>query len=156
LLLMGIELAFFWPYVERIRRSLPLLDLLGFVALGMTFWLFSSLQDNDPIIYHGADLAAALCFTALIAAVAHPRTLIGKAFGVTPLRWIGERSYGMYLWHWPIIVLLAPSGWWTGWKIILTQALVTVGVAALSYRFVEQPIRTQRLQKRLAKFDPRR
>ncbi len=40
LLLMGIELAFFWPYVERIRRSLPLLELLGWVALGITIWLF--------------------------------------------------------------------------------------------------------------------
>jgi peptidoglycan/LPS O-acetylase OafA/YrhL len=156
LLLMGIELAFLWPYAERVRRSLPLLDLLGFAALGITIWLFTSLQDYDPVIYHGGDLAAALCFAVLIGAVAHPRTLIGKAFGVAPLRWIGERSYGMYLWHWPIIVLLTPSGWWTGWKIILTQALLTAGVAALSYRFVEQPIRTQRVQKRLARFDARR
>ncbi len=156
LLLMGIELAFFWPYVERIRRALPLLDLLGFAALAITLWLFTSLQDYDPVFYRGGDLAAAFCFAVLIAAVAHPRTLIGKAFGVTPLRWVGERSYGMYLWHWPIIVLLAPSGWWTGWKIVLTQALLTVGVAALSYRFVEQPIRTQRVQKRIAKLDPPR
>jgi peptidoglycan/LPS O-acetylase OafA/YrhL len=156
LLLMGIELAFFWPYVERIRRSLPLLELLGFAALGITLWLFTSLQDYDAVIYQGGDLAAAFCFAVLIAAVAHPRTIIGKGFGVTPLRWIGERSYGIYLWHWPIIVLLAPSGWWTGWKIILAQGLVTVGIATLSYRFVEQPIRTQRVQKRIAKFDARR
>ena len=156
LLLMGIELAFFWPYVERVRRTLPILDLLGFAALGITIWLFATLPDYAAVIYRGGDLAAALCFAVLIGAVAHPRTLIGKAFGVTPLRWIGERSYGMYLWHWPIIVLLTPSGWWTGWKIILTQALLTAGVAALSYRFVEQPIRTQRVQKRIRRLDARR
>ena len=62
----------------------------------------------------------------------------------------------MYLWHWPIIVITPPSGWWTGWKIILTQALLTVVAAALSYRFVEQPIRTGRLQKRLAESGARR
>jgi hypothetical protein len=126
------------------------------VALGITFWLFASVHDYDSVIYRGGDLAVAVCFAVLIAAVAHPRTLIGKAFGVTPLRWVGERSYGMYLWHWPIIVLTTPRGWWTGWKIVLTQALLTVGVAALSYRFVEQPVRTQRLQKWLAKRGPRR
>ncbi len=86
------------------------------------------------------------CFAVLIAAVAHPRTLIGKAFGVTPLRWIGERSYGMYLWHWPIIVAHSPRVEFVDrLEVILTQAaLITVGAAALSYRFVEQPIRTGR------------
>ncbi len=156
LLLMGIELALLWPYIERIRRSLPLLELLGIAALGMTIWLFATIQDYDPVVYQGGDLAASFCFAVLIAAVAHPRTLIGKAFGVAPLRWVGERSYGMYLWHWPIIVLTPPSGWWTGAKIILVQALLTVAAAALSYRFVEQPIRTGRLQKRLAEVGARR
>jgi peptidoglycan/LPS O-acetylase OafA/YrhL len=156
LLLMGIELALVWPYIERLRRSLPLLELLGIAALGMTFWLFASIQDYDPVVYQGGDLAASFCFAVLIAAVAHPRTLLGKAFGVAPLRWVGERSYGMYLWHWPIVVLTPPGGWWSGAKIIVLQALLTVAAAALSYRFVEQPIRTGRAQKRLAEFGARR
>src|SRR5262249_28435724 len=103
LLLMGIELALLWPYVERIHRALPVLELLGVAALGITIWLFATVQDYDTIVYQGGDLAASFCFAVLIAAVAHPRTLIGKGFGVVPLRWVGERSYGMYLWHWPII-----------------------------------------------------
>ena len=156
LLLMGIELALVWPYVERIRRSLPVLELLGLAALGITIWLFATLQDYDPVVYQGGDLAASFCFAVLIAAVAHQKTVIGKAFGVAPLRWVGERSYGMYLWHWPIIVLTHPGGWWTGWKIVFSQAVLTVAAAALSYRFVEQPIRTGRLQKRLAELGAQR
>jgi peptidoglycan/LPS O-acetylase OafA/YrhL len=158
LLLMGIELALIWPYVERIRRGVPLLDLLGLVALGMSIWLFVTTLDFDPVIYRGGDLAAAFCFAVLIGAVAHPRSLIGKAFGVAPLRWIGERSYGIYLWHWPILALTRPGVdvRWNGAGLVIVQAALTVAAAALSYRFVEQPIRTGRLQKRLAGFDARR
>ncbi len=158
LLLMGIELALVWPYVERIKRALPLLELLGLAALGVTVYLFSTLQDFDPIVYRGGDLAAAFCFAVLIAAVAHPATRIGKSLGVAPLRWIGERSYGMYLWHWPIIALTRPGVdvSWTGPGLIAAQAALTVTAAALSFRFIEQPIRTGRLQRRLAEFQARR
>jgi peptidoglycan/LPS O-acetylase OafA/YrhL len=158
LLLMGILLALVWPYVERIRRSLPLLELLGLAALGMTVWLFFSLQYYDPTVYQGGDLAAAFCFAVLIAAVAHQGTRLGKALGVAPLRWIGERSYGMYLWHWPIIALTRPGVdvSWTGTKLIAAQAALTVAAAAISFRYVEQPIRTGRLQRRLAEIQARR
>jgi peptidoglycan/LPS O-acetylase OafA/YrhL len=158
LLLMGILLALWWPYVERVRRALPALELVGIAALGMTFWLFLTMHDYLPRIYQGGDLAASFCFAVLIAAVAHPRTLLGKAFGVAPLRWIGERSYGIYLWHWPIIALTRPGVdvSWSGPRLMAAQAVLTVAAAALSYRFVEQPIRTGRLQKRLAEFGTRR
>jgi peptidoglycan/LPS O-acetylase OafA/YrhL len=158
LLLMGIELALVWPYVERIRRSLPLLELLGLAALGITFWLFLTMQDFDPAIYRGGDLAASFCFAVLIAAVAHPATQIGKALGVAPLRWVGERSYGIYLWHWPIIALTRPGVdvSWTGPGLIAAQAALTVLAAALSFRFVEQPIRRGQLQRRLAELHARR
>ncbi len=159
LLLMGIELALVWPYVERIRRSIALLDLLGIVALGFTVWLFLSVHDYDySTIFQGGDLAASFCFAVLIAAVAHQRSLLGMAFGVAPLRWIGERSYGIYLWHWPILALTRPGldVRWSGAGLVVVQAALTVAAAALSYRFVEQPIRTGRLQKRLREVGPQR
>src|SRR5436309_12883932 len=101
LLLMGILLALVWPAIERMRRSLPLLELLGVAAVVASVLLCRQLHDFDPTIWHGGDLAAAFCFAVLIAAVAHPQTGIGQAFGVAPLRWVGERSYGIYLWHFP-------------------------------------------------------
>ncbi len=158
LLLMGILLALLWPYVERIRRSLPLLELLGVAALGTTIYLFWTVHDYYASIYQGGDLAASFCFAVLIAAVAHPATRLGKALGIAPLRWIGERSYGIYLWHWLIIAITRPGldVSWTGPRIIAAQAALTVIAAALSYRFVEQPIRTGSLQRRLAKFQARR
>jgi peptidoglycan/LPS O-acetylase OafA/YrhL len=152
LLLMGILLALVWPAFERLRRALPLLELLGVAALVATVLLFRQMQDFDPTLYRGGDLAAAFCFAVLVAAVAHPNTGLGKALGVAPLRWIGERSYGIYLWHWPVVALMRPGVdiSWTGPGLVVAQAAIVVTAAALSFRFIEQPIRTGSLQRRLA------
>jgi peptidoglycan/LPS O-acetylase OafA/YrhL len=152
LLLMGILLALVWPAIERLRRALPLLELLGIAAAVTTVLLFRQLHDFDPTIWHGGDLAAAFCFTVLIAAVAHPATGIGQALGVAPLRWVGERSYGIYLWHFPVVELMRPGVdiSWTGPGVVVAQAAIVLAAAELSYRCVEQPIRTGSLQRRLA------
>jgi hypothetical protein len=113
------------------------------------------MQDFNPTLFRGGDLAAAFCFAVLVAAVAHPKTGIGEALGVAPLRWVGERSYGIYLWHWPIIVLVAGVNARPSVGIVVGEAALVLAVAALSYKFVEQPIRTGSLQRRLAKH-PRR
>ncbi len=157
LLLMGILLALLWPAIERMRRSLPLLELFGVAALVASVLLFRQMQDFNPTLYRGGDLAAAFCFAVLIAAVAHPLTGLGQALGVAPLRWLGERSYGIYLWHWPVVELMRPGVDipWTGPGIVAAQAAIVLAAAALSYRFVEEPIRSGRLQRRLAQ-RPRR
>jgi peptidoglycan/LPS O-acetylase OafA/YrhL len=157
LLLMGILLALVWPYVERLRRALPLLELFGVAALVATVLLFRQMHDYDPTLWQGGDLAASFCFVVLIAAVAHPGTGLGEALGVQPLRWLGERSYGIYLWHWPVIELMRPGVdiSWTGPGVVVAQAAIVLTAAELSYRFVEQPIRTGSLQQRLAE-RPRR
>jgi len=116
LLLMGILLALVWPWIMRMRQAVPLLEFFGIAALVGSVLLFRQMQDFNPTLYRGGDLAAAFCFAVLVAAVAHPKTGIGEALGIAPLRWVGERSYGIYLWHWPIIVLVAgvntrPSVW---------------------------------------------
>jgi peptidoglycan/LPS O-acetylase OafA/YrhL len=155
LLLMGILLALVWPWIERARRGLPVLELLGVAALVGTVLLFRQMQDFNPTLYRGGDLAAAFCFVVLVAAVAHPKTGIGQGLGVAPLRWVGERSYGIYLWHWPVIVLFAGVNTRPGIGIVLAEAAVVVAAAALSFRYVEEPIRSGRLQRRLAQ-RPRR
>jgi peptidoglycan/LPS O-acetylase OafA/YrhL len=156
LLLMGILLALVWPAIERMRRALPLLELLGIAALVGSILLFLRMQDFSPTLYRGGDLAAAFCFVVLIAAVAHPLTGIGQALGVTPLRWVGERSYGIYLWHLPIILLISGVNTRPSVGIVLAEAALVLALAELSFRFVEEPIRRGRLQRRLAATPRRR
>jgi len=155
LLLMGILLALVWPWIVRMRRAVPLLELFGIAALVGSVLLFRQMQEFNPTLFRGGDLAAAFCFAVLVAAVAHPKTGIGEALGVAPLRWVGERSYGIYLWHWPIIVLFAGVNSRPSVGIVVAEAAVVLAAAELSFRFVEQPIRTGTLQRRLAKH-PRR
>jgi peptidoglycan/LPS O-acetylase OafA/YrhL len=155
LLLMGILLALVWPWIERLRRGVPLLELLGIAALVGSVLLFLRMQDFNPTLYRGGDLAAAFCFAVLIAAVAHPRTGIGPALGIAPLRWIGERSYGIYLWHWPIIVLVAGVNTRPGPGVVLGEAALVLAAAALSFRFVEEPIRRGHVQRWLAQYSRR-
>jgi lysophospholipase L1-like esterase len=78
----------------------------------------------------------------VIAAVVHPACRLGPAMGWKPLRWIGVRSYGIYLWMFPIIVLTTPTV--TSGVDPLRAALqvaASIGVAALSWKFIEEPIR---------------
>ena len=149
---------------RRGRRSsgsgaplLPL-ELPGCAALAGAVILFYTIDDFSPTIYRGGDLAAAFCFAVLIAAAAHPASRLGRVVGWPPLRWVGERSYGIYLWHLPILELTRPGVdvRWTGPGLVVAQAALVVLAAALSYRFVEQPIRTGRLQRWLAAWPKRR
>jgi peptidoglycan/LPS O-acetylase OafA/YrhL len=156
LLLMGILLALVWPWIERLRLALPLLEFLGIAALIGTVLLFLRMQDFSPTLYQGGDLAAAFCFVVLIAAVAHPKTGIGQALGIAPLRWVGERSYGIYLWHLPIVILLLGVNARPSFGMVLATAALVVTAAELSFRFVEQPIRTGGLQRWLGQHPRRR
>ena len=155
LLLMGILVALVWPWIMRLRRAVPLLELLGIAALVGAVLLFRNMQDFNPTLYRGGDLAAAFCFAVLVAAVAHPKTGIGQALGVAPLRWIGERSYGIYLWHWPIIVLVTGVNARPSVGVVVGEAALVLLAASLSFRFVEEPIRRGRAQRWLSQYSRR-
>jgi hypothetical protein len=82
----------------------------------------------------------------VLAAVAHPQTLLSRVCAAPPLRWLGERSYGLYLWHLPVIVFTPAAVLATHPAVrdVLQVAIVVV-VAALSWHVIEDPIRTHGL-----------
>src|SRR5215203_6742833 len=96
---------------RRWRWMAPrLLDALSLAALGTLVFLCLSLGEFDAPLYRGGLATVSLATAALIMALSHPQTRLGSALlGWAPLRWIGERSYGIYLWHWPVFMITRPQ-----------------------------------------------
>lgn len=103
------------------------------------------LHEQSPLLYLGGFQLVALATAAVIAATTAPATpLLPALLEARPLLWVGRRSYSLYLWHWPIFLLVLPEevGPWGRWSADLLRFGLTVALAAASYRFVEQPVRT--------------
>ena len=98
----------------------------------------------SPFMYYGGLVLCSVLTAVVIAALSHPRSMFARVAAWTPFVWIGQRSYGMYLWHFPIILLFAQffnvHGTYPWWFDLLVIALV-FGVSAASYTFIENPIR---------------
>lgn len=150
-LLVGACLALLWLAVDRgedppLRRwwlNATTCDLLGVAGLVGVGWLVQGTSQNTFATYQWGLAALSVATAALLVAVAYPGTALGRAFGVLPLRWLGERSYGIYLWHLPVIVF-TPREVLQAQPAVrdLVQVLLAVVLAALSWTFIEQPIRT--------------
>ena len=120
-----------------------MLEATGIGAVLVLGLALARLGELDEALYKGGFLWVALATAVLVAVAAHPSSLIGKALGWTPLVWLGLRSYGIYLWHWPIIMVTRPDEDipLDGVPLAALQIALTVGIAALSYTYVETPIR---------------
>jgi peptidoglycan/LPS O-acetylase OafA/YrhL len=153
-LLVGACLALLWrtpdrdrpERAQRWRRDGAVLDALGMAGLAGTGWLVANTTQSSFSLYRWGLLLLSLCTVALLAAVSQPATLLGRVFRIPPLRWLGERSYGLYLWHLPVIVF-TPANVLASDRSLrdALQVGLTVGLAALSWSFVEDPIRTRGL-----------
>jgi peptidoglycan/LPS O-acetylase OafA/YrhL len=152
-LLLGSAMAFFYaPYQIRGRPGRGVrwvLDVVGLGGLLLLYWCFGhfsfpNVKGDDLDVFRGGFLVVDLATLLVIAAVVHPRSDMGPILGIRPLRWIGLRSYSLYLWHYPIFCVTRPGldVPLHGWPLTAVRLLLTFGAAELSYRFVEVPIRS--------------
>jgi hypothetical protein len=143
-LLVGAALAMAWPSrrpAPPARAARALVDAGGVGGLTVIALLIWRTGQYSPFIYRGGLIVLSVATAAVLAAAACPGAWTGRALGWEPLRWLGVRSYGIYLWHYPIIVLTSPANSTENLTRAALQTAATIAVAALSWRFVEEPIR---------------
>jgi hypothetical protein len=131
------------------RRAV--LDGAGTVALAIVVWLIAATDQYSLFLYHGGILLLSLATAVVVAVIVHPASRWGRLLGLAPLQWVGERSYGIYLWHLPVIVAFAGRfGVGARWSGDLLAVALIVALASLSWTFVEDPIRQRGLSATVA------
>ena len=151
-LVIGALLAFAvssWPsraigWSRAARFWTPWVAVPGLIGLTVAF---AQVSGDDPATYRGGLLAVALCTALVIAGAIVPGSWIGSMLDAVPFTYIGRRSYGLYLWHWPVFVLVTaalptwPRDGLSALALGAIALIITSVAALLSYRFVEMPIR---------------
>ena len=123
------------------RRAFTIIAASIVVVLAIS-WCFVDGPDS-PWLFRGGLFVHSLLSGLLVAGcVASPDAMLSRMLGWSPLRAIGEMSYSLYLWHWPIYILLSEERvGLSGWPLIGIRIVASFVAAALSKRLVEDPIR---------------
>ncbi|HET7305416.1 MAG TPA: acyltransferase family protein [Segeticoccus sp.] len=149
-LMIGAALAFAWAAPERplesrqwqrVRMPVAVVSLVGLLLLMRT------LEQSSVLTFRGGIVLASLLTAGVIAALLGPDSLLRRVLDLPPVVWVGQRSYGIYLWHWPMILVVqaalpaaAPDTAmsWAGRGVALALTLV---LSWASYRWLEVPVR---------------
>ena len=155
-LLIGALLGLWWssPYLQaRAYNSRPangriyrwLIDFAGIAALMAVFWCWGAVQISSQALTRGGFLLYSLLMAVIIYAASHPGW-VARCLSLRPLRWIGLISYGLYLYHWPVFLLVDKrSMGLSDLPLFTLQMTVTTLIALASYHLLEMPIRRGQL-----------
>jgi peptidoglycan/LPS O-acetylase OafA/YrhL/lysophospholipase L1-like esterase len=144
-LLVGALAALVLPFHRTVsvspRLRLPL-EMLGGVGLAGVVLCIACTDEYSSFLYRGGEVALAASTALLAMAASHPTTFVARALRIAPLRWIGPRSYGVYLWHLPVVAFM-PETALAGMPVArsVVQVAIILVLAAASYRLIEEPIR---------------
>jgi peptidoglycan/LPS O-acetylase OafA/YrhL len=146
-LFLGSALAVSWQPQnltrEITKRAQDFIDLIGVVGLLGLLSTFLFINESDPTLYRIAFPLSALFGCATLISVVHPASRFAPILSTRPLIWIGERSYGIYLWHWIVFQLTRPSIDLVGddWALYALRVLIVFALADISLRYIEIPVR---------------
>ncbi|HAR6119557.1 TPA: acetyltransferase [Staphylococcus pseudintermedius] len=148
-LLMGVLLALVWPPFQlkaKVNCQMrTMIDTAGVVGLAILFICFKFVSETNSILYYGGFFLISTVTLLVIASSVHPSGYFAKFLGNKVFTFIGSRSYSLYLWHYPIIVLIhhqfvqgqIPP------LVYVVEILLMVLMAEFSYKFIEQPFRKE-------------
>ena len=140
-LLFGAILAILWEYQMVPRRlSASVNMVLGSVSFAVLLVMTIAINGSSNFWYRGGQFVGTILTVLVIYTVSGRKTWLSRFLSNPVLKWIGDRSYSIYLWHYPIILLIS-KGIKASWWITLIEIVLSVVLAELSYRFIETPIR---------------
>ncbi|TVX94109.1 acyltransferase family protein [Paenibacillus agilis] len=146
-LLIGSALAIICPRRKLSGQVGPKtkqrIDMVGMIGFIIIVYMLFRISEYDDFVYRGGLVLLAVATAMLMAALAHPASRLSKMFSWKPLQWIGVRSYSLYLWHYPVIMLTNPTVDTDGLNVVrsIAQIIVSLVLADLSWRYIEEPIR---------------
>ncbi len=140
-LLFGALLAILWEYRMVPRRlSASVNMVLGSVSFAVLLVMTIAINGSSNFWYRGGQFFGTILTVLMVYTVSGRKTWLSRFLSNPVLKWIGDRSYSIYLWHYPIILLIS-KGIKASWWITLIEIVLSVVLAELSYRFIETPIR---------------
>ena len=140
-LLFGALLAILWEYRMVPRRlSASVNMVLGSVSFAVLLVMTIAINGSSNFWYRGGQFFGTILTVLMVYAVSGRKTWLSRFLSNPVLKWMGDRSYSIYLWHYPINLLIS-KGIKASWWITLIEIVLSVVLAELSYRFIETPIR---------------
>lgn len=146
-ILMGSSLAFIWPST-RLKAQIPkqakkVLNSIGLVSLVLLVTAFLFLNDGTTFLYYGGMFLISLVCVVLVAITAHPGASLNKWLTNPVFTWLGKRSYGIYLYQFPIMIFYEAKFNVANHLVLHTiiEIVLILLITELSYRFVERPMR---------------
>ena len=158
-LMLGAAFAMVWRPMALMRgparekaRYLDALAVIGLAGLGLLMWVLTLSGDGrstgvrfNPWLFRGGFFLTGLATLVVISAVTHQRAIMGRLLGNRIFNWVGTRSYGMYLYHWPIYqIIRGQAGVAMTVRQWVLAMVITLPVTEASYRYIETPIRQGR------------
>ena len=140
-LLIGALAAIQLEYrIIKVKLPRKIWALIGSISLIVLTCMMVFISSYSSFLYYGGQAIVSLLTAFVVYAVTVSRSMLNKILGHNALKWIGDRSYSIYLWHYPIIILIS-GGKKSAWWIMIIEIVLSVVLAELSYRFIETPIR---------------
>jgi peptidoglycan/LPS O-acetylase OafA/YrhL len=146
-LFLGAALAVSWipqnlsANIEK--RAQDVIDAIGVVGLLGLISIFLFIDQSNANLYRIAFPLAGIFGCLVIISLVHPASRFAPLISTAPFRWVGQRSYGIYVWHWVIFQVTRPSVDLSGqtWALYLARVLLVLALADISLRWVEIPFR---------------
>ena len=148
-LFLGASLAAAWnPWQAHaspgtlVARAMT--DFLGLICISALLWAMLFVTEYDRALYQGGFFWVGLFSIGLVFAASQKNSTLSASLSVRPLAWLGKRSYGLYLWHWPVFALLRPEFELpdNAWIQAAIRLSLTLLLTEISYRLIENPVRT--------------